>query len=43
MKAVVESLKRLYDSGRLSQQQIWERVEKGTITDVEYRYIIGQE
>ena len=41
MKAVVMSLKRLYDAGRLTQQQLWERVEKGTITDKEYRYIIG--
>ena len=41
MKAVVMSLKRLYDAGRLTQQQLWERVEKGTITDEEYRYIIG--
>lgn len=41
MKAVVMSLKRLYDAGRLTQQQVWERVGKGTITDEEYRYIIG--
>ncbi len=41
MKAVVMSLKRLYDAGRLTQQQVWERVEKGTITDEEYRYIIS--
>ena len=41
MKAVVMSLKRLHDAGRLTQQQVWERVEKGTITDEEYRYIIG--
>ena len=41
MKAVVMSLKRLYYAGRLTQQQVWERVEKGTITDEEYRYIIG--
>ena len=41
MKAVVMSLKRLYDAGRLTQQQVWERVEKGTITEEEYHYIIG--
>lgn len=41
MKAIVMSLKRLYESGRLTQQQVWERVEKGTINDEEYRYIIG--
>ena len=41
MKAVVMSFKRLYDAGRLTQQQLWERDEKGTITSEEYRYIIG--
>ena len=41
MKAVVMSRKRLYDAGGLTPQQLWERVEKGTITDEEYRYIIG--
>ena len=35
------SLKNWYDARRPTQQQLWERVEKGTITDEEYRYIIG--
>lgn len=40
MKAVVMSLKRLYNAGCITQQQVWDRVEKGTITDEEYRWII---
>ena len=42
MRAIVESLKRLYEAGRLSKEQLMERVEKGTITIEEYNYIIGE-
>lgn len=41
-RAIVESLKRLYEAGRLSKEQLMERVEKGTITIDEYNYIIGE-
>lgn len=42
MRTVVESLKRLYEAGRLAKLQIRERVEKGTITEAEYGYITGE-
>lgn len=38
---LIESLKRLYDTGRLTKEQIFERVEKGTINTDEYITIIG--
>lgn len=41
MRTLVESLKRLYDAGRLTLEQIQERLEKGTITQEEYDYIVG--
>lgn len=42
MRKIVESLKRLYEQGRLTQEQLADRVEKGTITLNEYNYIIGE-
>lgn len=42
MRILVESLKRLYEKGRLTKEQIAERVERGTITDEEYAYIVGE-
>lgn len=39
---LVNSLKRLYESGRLTKDQIKERVERGTITENEYEYITGE-
>ena len=42
MRTLVESLKRLYDAGRLTKDQIKERVAKGTITRAEYKYITGE-
>ena len=41
MRILVESLKRLYDAGRLSIAQIQTRLDKGTITQEEYDYIVG--
>lgn len=41
MRAVAESIKRLYDAGRLTDQQLAERVEKGTLTLEEYNEIMG--
>lgn len=42
MSTLVKSLKRLYDAGRLTKNQIKERVVKGTINEVEYEYIVGE-
>lgn len=43
MRAIAESLKRLYESGRISAEQLAQRVEKGTITLAEYNEIVGEE
>jgi len=40
-RTLVESLKRLYEKGKLTETQIAARVEKGTITADEYAYITG--
>ncbi len=40
MRKIVESLKRLYEQGRLTQEQLADRVEKGTITIEEYNEIV---
>ena len=37
MRALIDSLKRLYAAGRLTKEQIAARVEKGTIDEAEYR------
>lgn len=42
MSTLVKSLKRLYESGRLTKEQIRERVNKGTITEEDYEYITGE-
>lgn len=42
MSTLVESLKRLYKSGRLTKAQVADRVKKGTITKGEYEYIVGE-
>jgi uncharacterized XkdX family phage protein len=39
---LVNSLKRLYDAGRLTKEQIAERVDRGTITQEDYEYITGE-
>jgi len=41
VRILVESLRRLYKAGRLTLEQIQERLNKGTITQEEYEYIIG--
>lgn len=41
MRILVESLRRLYLAGRLTAEQIYERLAKGTITQEEYDYIMG--
>ena len=42
-RILVNSLKRLYENGRLTIEQIAKRVEKGSITKEEYLYITGEE
>ena len=42
MSTLVESLKRLYEAGRLTKAQIRQRVERGTITEDDYAYITGE-
>lgn len=41
MSTVAESIKRLYDAGKLTAEQIAARVVKGTITQDEYNEIVG--
>lgn len=41
MRTLVESLRRLYLAGRLTLEQIQERLTRGTITQAEYNYIVG--
>lgn len=43
MSTLVESLKRLYTKRRLTKAQMAERVVKGTIGAVEYKYITGED
>ena len=42
MSILVNSLKRLYEKGTLTLEQMKERVTKGTITTEEYEYITGE-
>ncbi len=43
MRKIVESLKRLYEQGRLNKEQLVDRVAKGTITIDEYNDIVGDQ
>lgn len=43
MRILVESLKRLYESGRVTKEQLSRRVEKGIISQQEYDYIVGEQ
>lgn len=42
MRALVNSLKRLYKAGKLTKEQLKERVVKGTIDESEYEEITGE-
>lgn len=42
MKMLVESLKRMYKKGTLTEEQIAERVTKRSISAEEYEYITGE-
>ncbi len=43
MRILVESLKRLYESGRVTKEQLDKRAEKGIISQQEYDYIVGEQ
>ena len=40
MRTIVESLKRLYQAGKLTEEQVREREDRGTITEEERAYIL---
>lgn len=42
MRIMVESFKRLYNRGKITKEQVRERVEKGLISKEEYVYITGE-
>lgn len=42
MRTIAIVIKRLYDNGELSKEQLAQRVEKGTITLEEYNEIISK-
>ena len=42
MRILVESFKRLYKAGRLTKDQMKERVARGLIDEDEYEYITGE-
>ncbi len=41
MRILIESLKRLYKSNKISKDELGKRVEKGTITEEELDYILN--
>ena len=42
MRILVESLKRLYESGRVTKEELLDRVAGGKISQEEYEYITSQ-
>lgn len=40
MRVIAESIKRLYEQGRITKEQLTERADRGTITLDEYNEII---
>lgn len=43
MKAIIESLNRLYKSGQITEDILRVRVEKGTINKEEFKFITGKD
>ena len=41
MRVLIESLKRLYEAGKITKDQLLSRYESGSITREEYDYITG--
>lgn len=42
MRTLVKSLKRLYDAGKITKEQVKERVKSETIAADEYEHITGE-
>ena len=42
MRILIESLKRLYKSGKITKENVSARVKSGKITKDEYEYIAGE-
>ena len=42
MRILAESMKRLYNAGKVTVEQIKERVKNGIISSEEYEYITGE-
>lgn len=42
MRTMVKSMKRLYDAGKVTKEQMKERVVNKTISAEEYEYITGE-
>jgi hypothetical protein len=40
MSTLVESMKRLYKSGKITKEQVEERLNTGKISQSEYEYIV---
>lgn len=43
MRTLVRSLQRLYNQGRVTKERLLEMVTKGTITQEEYEWIVGED
>lgn len=43
MSTFAQSIKRLYDAGKLTKEQVKARYDKGQLTEAEYKWIIGEE
>ena len=43
MTKKIESMKRLFDKGQVTKDQMIERVQTGKITEDEYKYITGED
>jgi len=43
MRTLVESLKRLYKKGKVTKEKLQNMVDEGTITEIEYEYITGED
>ncbi len=43
MRTLVESLKRLYKKGKVTKEKLQNMVNEGTITEIEYEYITGED
>lgn len=41
-RIIIESLKRLYADGRITKEQVLDRVDKGTITWEDYEVIVNE-